>query len=113
MMIDTQERQDQSLWVKLGMTGATQTPMDRLISLRTGNPHLMLGISALVIAPKAVEQRVHQGVLDIADRIEVHGSKEFFKIKPGKSLFDMTERVLKLTFAHRLNARDLVRAALL
>ena len=80
------------------------------MSLRTGNPTLMLGMSVLVAHPKQVETRVHDNVGDLAERVRTHGSCEFFRLAPDKTLFDLTERVLKLTFAHRLNVRDLVRA---
>lgn len=52
MMIDEQARADSSVLVKIGMTGPSQTPLDRLMSLRTGNPHLMLGMSTMVAQPK-------------------------------------------------------------
>jgi hypothetical protein len=71
----------------------------------------MLGMSVMVGQPRRTEQRVHESLGDLADRISLHGSCEFFLIKEGISLFDLTERVLKTTFAHRLNVRDLVSLA--
>jgi hypothetical protein len=68
----------------------------------------MLGASVLVANPKSVESRLHSGVLDIAERIERHGSKEFFRLKPGVSLFELNERILKLTFAHRIKVSDIL-----
>jgi hypothetical protein len=111
MMIDEQARSDSSVLVKIGMTGPSQTPQDRLVSLRTGNPHLMLGMSTMVAQPKAVEQRVHASILDLADPVECQGSREFFRLKPHVTLYQLTERVLKTTFAHRLNIMDIVRSA--
>jgi len=70
----------------------------------------MLGMSVLVAHPKQVEMRVHDNVGDLAERVRTQGSCEFFRLAPDKTLFDLTERVLKLTFAHRLNVRDLFRA---
>jgi hypothetical protein len=60
MMIDEFARADKRILVKLGMTGATQTPEDRLVTLRTGNPNLMLGMSVLVRNPRAIESRLHE-----------------------------------------------------
>lgn len=60
LMIDTTERADKCTLFKLGMTGPTQTPLDRLITLRTGNPNLMLGISAMVRTPRIVEKRLFE-----------------------------------------------------
>lgn len=111
IMIDSTPRADGRSLVKIGMTGSTQTPQDRLVSLRTGNPNLMLGMSVMVAQPRKTEQRVHEGLGDLADRLSLQGSREFFLLKEGVTQFDVTERVLKTTFAHRLNVRDLVALA--
>ncbi len=95
------------------MTGKSQTPQDRLVSLRTGNPNLMLGMSVLVARPKQVEALLHARIGDLAQRVRTQGSCEFFRLAPTVTLFDLTERVLNLTFGHRLNVRDLVRAHVL
>jgi hypothetical protein len=71
--------------------------------LRTGNPNLMLGMSVLVASPKAVETKLHALARSLCDPVECQGSSEFFKLKPFVSLFDLTEAMLKATFAHRLN----------
>jgi hypothetical protein len=79
-----------------------------LVSLRTGNPNLMLGISVLVKNPRAIESRLHSAALELADPLRVRGATEFFVLKPFVTLFEMTELVLNTTFCYRVNIREIL-----
>ncbi len=61
--------------------------------------------------PRQTERRVHENVADLAERLSLQGCTEFFLLKPGATLFDLTERVLKTTFAHKLDIKTLVALA--
>jgi hypothetical protein len=71
----------------------------------------MLGMSVLVATPKVIEAKLHSIARAMADPIECQGSCEFFRLKPHVSLFEMTEAMLKATFAHRLNVHEIVQLA--
>ncbi len=87
LMVDASERADKRILFKLGMTGATQTPMDRLMTLRTGNPNLTLTVNAMVKSPRTVESRLFEMALAIARPVECMGSTEFFLLHSDVSLF--------------------------